>query len=169
MMIVSISSWVPNNWFRIALLRFLGAKIDFSIALYHGYQVRNPKGLKIYPDTVIGEGCILDARGSLTIEESVNISSNVQIWTAQHDWKDPNFEAAIAKVTIGHHSWLGPNVIVLPGTTIGEGSVIAAGSVTHGEILPWGLYAGAPAKRIGERPRDMGYKLGGSAQKVWWW
>jgi acetyltransferase-like isoleucine patch superfamily enzyme len=49
---------------------------------------------------------------------------------------------------------LGTNSIVLPGLTIGEGAVTGAGSLVTKDLEPWGIFAGSPARKIGERPRD---------------
>lgn len=57
-------------------------------------------------------------------------------------------------VTIGKHSILGVNTVVLPDVTIGEGCAVAAGSVVRKDTEPWGVYAGIPARRKKERPKD---------------
>ncbi len=49
---------------------------------------------------------------------------------------------------------LGVNVIVMPGVKLGEGSVVAAGSIVTKDTEPWYVYAGSPARRIKERPRE---------------
>lgn len=163
------SGRIPVHAIRVGLLRMLGASIDRGAVLYHGYQIRSPRKLSIGNDSCIGERAVLDARGGLTIGRSVNLSSGVQIWTAQHDWRSPTFDAHTNSVTIGDHVWIGPRVTVLPGAAIGDGVVIAAGAVVRGTCEPWGLYAGVPARRIGERPKDLGYRIGGARQKIWWW
>lgn len=58
-----------------------------------------------------------------------------------------------ADVTIGRDAWLGARVIVLPGVTIGEGAVIAAGSVVRKDVPSFAIAAGVPAKVVGERQR----------------
>lgn len=59
----------------------------------------------------------------------------------------------MAAVHIGDKAWLGFNVIVLKGVTIGEGAVVAAGSVVTKDVSPWTLAAGNPARTIKELPR----------------
>jgi acetyltransferase-like isoleucine patch superfamily enzyme len=49
---------------------------------------------------------------------------------------------------------------VLPGVTIGEGAVVAAGSIVTKDVAPFTIVAGIPAKRIGERERHLTYELG---------
>jgi galactoside O-acetyltransferase len=53
------------------------------------------------------------------------------------------------------HSILGTNVVVLPDVTIGEGATVGAGSVVTRSLEPWGVYVGAPARKIKTRPRDV--------------
>jgi acetyltransferase-like isoleucine patch superfamily enzyme len=56
-------------------------------------------------------------------------------------------------VHCGKHAFLGTNCVVLPGLTVGEGAVVAAGSVVTKDLEPWGVYAGVPARRVKDRPR----------------
>ena len=53
-----------------------------------------------------------------------------------------------APIVIGDHVWIGMNVIVLKGVTIGEGSIVAAGSVVNKDVPPHCLVAGVPAKVV---------------------
>lgn len=54
-------------------------------------------------------------------------------------------------VVIGNDVWIGAYGIVLPGVTIGDGAVIAAGSVVTKDVAPYTIVAGVPAKQIGQR------------------
>jgi galactoside O-acetyltransferase len=69
-----------------------------------------------------------------------------------HDWS----KAKIAKVRIGDKSWIGFNVIILKGVTVGEGAIVGAGSVLTSDVKPWHLGAGNPLthKRQLSRSRD---------------
>ena len=57
-------------------------------------------------------------------------------------------------IVLEPHVIIGSNAVVLPDVTIGEGSTVGAGSVVTGSLEPWGVYAGSPARRISERPRE---------------
>lgn len=102
---------------------------------------------------------VFDGRRGLEIGNNVNISSDVSIWTLQHDHRDPYFECKPegGKVVIGDRVWLGSNVIVLPGVTIGEGAVCCAGCVVTKDVEPFTVVAGIPAKKVNERPKDLYY------------
>jgi acetyltransferase-like isoleucine patch superfamily enzyme len=72
-------------------------------------------------------------------------------------------------VTIGDHVWLSTRVTVLPGVSIGEGAVVAAGSVVTKDLAPYGLYGGVPARKIREREGPKTYRLASAKAKAWWW
>ncbi|MDT3386942.1 MAG: acyltransferase [Bacteroidota bacterium] len=93
--------------------------------------------------------------------KNVNLSSNVRIYTLQHDHRDPDFSCTNfhAKVTIDDRVWLGSNVIVLPGVHIGEGAVCCAGCVVTKDVEPYAVVAGIPAKKVNERPRNLRYNF----------
>ena len=50
---------------------------------------------------------------------------------------------------------IGTNTVLLPGTRIGEGTVVGAGSLVNRDLAPWGIYVGSPARRIRERPSEQ--------------
>lgn len=166
---LSVAAATPTHRVRVAMLRAWGAQIHPTATIYHGFQARAARLLRIGARTIIGDGAILDARAGLSIGADVNFSTGVHIWTAQHDWSSDDFAYVKAPVTIGDRAWLGPRVTVLPGTQIGEGVVVAAGAVAKGVLEPYGLYAGVPAKRIKDRPRTLIYRLPGPRHKAWWW
>ena len=95
----------------------------------------------------------MDARSGLTFGRNVNLSSNVSIYTLQHDHRDPysrcNEHLRKMSVEIDDRVWLGSNVIVLPGVHIGEGAVCCAGCVVTKDIPPYTVVAGIPAKKVG--------------------
>jgi len=96
-----------------------------------------------------------DALGGITIGDGTIVAPHCQILTANHD-----YQAAIIKtlpynegyekkpVYIGRGCWIARNVTLLPGTHIGDGSIIGAGSVVSGNIPEFSVAAGNPAKVI---------------------
>jgi maltose O-acetyltransferase len=62
-------------------------------------------------------------------------------------------------VVIGDHAWIGYRALVLPGVTIGEGGVVAAGAVVTKDVPPYAIVAGNPARVVGQRTRDLTYEL----------
>ena len=152
---------IPSHKIRNFIYRkvLLVDMAEYAI-IYFGSEIRAPYNLKIGKGTIIGDKSILDARNGIEIGENVNFSSNVHIWTEQHDHRDPYFECNSDhsfKVIIGNRAWVGPNVTILPKVKIGEGAVIAAGSVVTKNVEPFTIVAGLPAKKIGDRNRDLRY------------
>lgn len=164
-----LASFVPNNALRTATLRLWGAEVGKGVAIHRGLQVRCARRLVIGDDCFVAEDVCLDARGGLRIEASVSVNTGAQIWTAQHDWRSPDFAYVTAPVHVEHHSWISARSVIIPGTVIGVGAVVAAGSVVTREVPPWSLVGGNPAKVIGSRPVVETYKLNASASKLLWW
>jgi len=160
-----IISSFPSQRIRIAVLNYMGATIPKSTAVYGGNEYRNLKGLTIGEGTALGHRCILDARMGLEIGENVCFGTEVMIWSLHHDYNDLHFKAVGGKVTIKKFAWLGSRCILLPGVTIGEGAVVAAGAVVTKDVPAYTVVGGIPAKPIAKREEKEydyspnGYKL----------
>lgn len=152
---------IPSLHLRKWIYKCLGAQIEHDVRFHFKTEIRSPERLIVRGGAIIGDNAILDARGGLELGENVNLSSNVSIYTLQHDHRDPNFNCTKlnAKVTIDKYAWLGSNVIVLPGVHIGEGAVCCAGCVVTKDVGPYSVVAGIPAKKINERPRVLQYEF----------
>lgn len=162
--LLACTSKIPSHWLRMVLVRhFFRARIAPRVILYRGFEIRKPKNLRIATGTTIGYNAVLDARGGLEIGSNVNFSSEVMIWTAQHDYRSPDFETYYAPVRICDYVWIGPRAIILPGVTVGEGAVIAAGAVVTRDVAPYAVVGGVPAVKRAERPRCLRYTLGRDA------
>ena len=103
----------------------------------------------------LGDRAFLDGRSGLTIGDGVNFGSHVTVYTRQHDVDSHDFAEVGAPVTVGDHAWVSSHSIVLPGVTIGEGAVVAAGSVVTKDVAPYTLVGGNPARYIRDRSRDL--------------
>jgi acetyltransferase-like isoleucine patch superfamily enzyme len=131
-----------------------------------GAEVWSPRELEIGARTIVGRGCLLDARGGIRIGRDVNIGSDTILMTAKHEVQDPDFVASYAPIEIGDRVWIALRATILGGVTIGEGAVVAAGAVVTRDVGPFAIVAGTPAVRIGERTRDLRYQLGYRANWV---
>lgn len=143
-----------------------GAHIAKHAVICWGAEIRMHTKLEIGIGSIIGDKAILDARNGIKIGEYVNFSTGVHIWTEQHDHRDPWFACNSDEsfgVTIGNRAWLGPGTTVLHSVHIGEGAVLAAGAVATKDIPPYEIWAGIPAKKIGERNRDLKYVFNGTS------
>jgi len=155
---LKLLSHFPSHHFRNFILRSLfKLKLKRGAVLYSGFTIRKPNKIFIGKGTVVGYNCELDGRMGLTIGENVNISSDVKFYSLQHDYNCYDFKAVGAPVIIEDYVWVSVRVIVLPGVTIGKGAVIAAGAVVTKNVEPYSIMGGVPAKKIGERVKDMNY------------
>ena len=101
----------------------------------------------------IGRGGFLVGLSSIVLEDDVTIAPNVYITDHNHTYADLWLPIGQqwpeqADVRIGEGCWLGTGVIVLPGTTIGRHVTVAGGAVVRGDIPPYSVIAGAPAKVV---------------------
>lgn len=157
--------YIPSMRIRLFLYKnVLKSKIAEKAIIYYGAEIRAAENLVIGKGTIIGDRAILDARYGIKIGCNVNFSTGVWIWTAQHDYNSPNFGCGnkCGKVIINNRAWLGPRCIIMPGVTIGEGAVVAGGAVVTKDVEPFTLVGGVPAKKIGERNKELIYNFDGS-------
>lgn len=159
-MICGVIGYLPFHTLRIFCLRMLKAKVGKRTGIYRGFEVRRPRLLTIGNGSVIGHGALLDARCGLTIGDNVNLSNEVMIWTLHHDYNDSGFAQTGAPVFIGNYAWICSRAVILPGVTIGEGAVVAAGAVVTKDVTPYTVVGGVPAKAIAKRNEHLNYDLG---------
>lgn len=156
---------VPSFFIRDFIYKnILGVKIGLNTTLHYGAEIRNHSCLILGKGTIVGDKALLDARNGIILGENVNISSNVSIYTHQHNHRFHDFRAttnAHSCVKIGNRAWIGPNVIILPGVEIGEGSVVGAGAVVTKNIAPYTINVGIPAKEVGCRTKELDYSFKG--------
>lgn len=148
---------VPSQALRKMGLRILGSRIAGDALVCHGFWIMAPWRLVVGRSSIVGDHAILDARGGLSIGDNVNLSADVAIWTGQHDWQSPEFSYVTAPVHIGSYAWLSFRSTILPGISVGEGAVVAAGAVVTKDVPPYTMVAGVPAKIVGQRNRHLTY------------
>ena len=128
---------------------------------FYGPRQLRRSGLGIGAYSRINRDCCLDARGPLRIGDNVSVSPEVVILTAQHQVANETFAVELRPVTIEDHVWIGTRAMIMPGVTLGRGSVVAAGAVVSRDVAPLTIVAGVPAKPVGTRPdRATNYVLG---------
>ncbi|OAN38170.1 hypothetical protein A4X20_19900 [Mycolicibacterium iranicum] len=136
--------------------------------IYRWRDLRNGPGISIGAGTIVGTDCTLDGRLGISIGRSVNISSEVAFWTLQHDKDSPSFATRGGPITVGDRAWVSFRAVILPNVSIGEGAVIAAGAVVTKDVPAYTVVGGIPARRIGERSRDVDYEWTDSRVRAPW-
>jgi maltose O-acetyltransferase len=142
---------VLGRWVRRRVLCAAGATVPASSSFHGGTHFSRPANLRVGEDCFVNRRCYLDLDGVVTLEDGVVIGHGVTIVTSTHEM-GPSARRAGAvtplPVTVRRGAWLGANVTVLPGVTIGAGAVAAAGAVVVDDVTPDTLVAGVPARAI---------------------
>ncbi len=138
-------------WWRIVLLRLFGAKIGKHCAVRNSAKIWQPWNLELGDWVAISEECDIYSADKIHIGDRSTISRGVFLCCASHDVTSPIMELTYAPITIGHDAWVAGRAIVLPGVSIGDGAVVAAGAVVTKDVEPWTVVGGNPAKFLKKR------------------
>lgn len=114
------------------------ARIKSNVSIY------NPECVEIHDGAVVGDNCVIWGGGGVVIGENVLIAANTVISSMSHEIYDPKNTLICSPITINKGAWIGANSTILPGVSIGENCVIAAGSVVNISTDGRTLYAGVP-------------------------
>jgi maltose O-acetyltransferase len=151
---------LPGHRLRRLILRHIvRADIDPTCSVERAVAITSKGGLRIGAWTNVNTGAVLDARGGLRIGSRVNLSPGVVILTADHDPQSPDFVGRSRPTEIGDRAWIAYGAMVLPGVRIGEGAIVAAGSVVTRSVEDWTIVGGNPARVIGARDRGAQHTL----------
>jgi len=163
--------WRSNTSFRVVerLHRkvAVGGNVEMGVGVHVGLGsvVWAPRRLRIGDDTYIGRYCTIMCDGS--IGRGVSIGNNVGlVGKYDHDFRvvgrplrrapwigDPDYRGRGLEIelVVGEDVWIGYGAIVLSGVTLGRGAIVSAGAVVTGDVEPYAIVAGNPARPIGER------------------
>jgi galactoside O-acetyltransferase len=102
--------------------------------------------------------------GDFSIDDFAGLSAGCRVITGTDDYRGPYLtnptvpaeftHAELSHVTIEKYVIVGTGAVIFPGVTIGEGAAIGACAVIRRDVPAWGVYAGEPLRRIGERDRE---------------
>lgn len=134
-----------NVW----LFRLQGYRVDYSARLFSSVQILGDIKVCIGKDTFIGhESLITGGSASIQIGSYCDISSRVSIFCGTHEIDKTGIRIAgkgIGKdITIGNGVWIGYGALIMPGVTIGDRAIIAAGSVVHKNVETATIVGGNP-------------------------
>ncbi|MGV0879217.1 acyltransferase [Martelella sp. FLE1502] len=112
--------------------------------------------IKIGRYCYVGPGAVWNAIGGITLEDGVIIGPRSFLWTENHNHRNrdtvPYGGANLpGPVHIGKAVWIGADVRITPGVTIGQAAVVALGAVVVSDVEPFTVVGGNPAKKIGIR------------------
>lgn len=129
--------------------QLIGKEVDKTFRLFPPFYTDFGKNITLGKDIFINSGCHFQDQGGIDIGDGAFIGHNVVIATINHDL-DPakNRENHYAPVVIKPHVWIGSNATILPGVTVGEWAVVAAGAVVTKDVPARTVVGGIPAKVI---------------------
>ena len=107
-------------------------------------------------NTTINPYTVIYSAGGISIGDNVLIATHVVMSAHNHIYKDRNLlirKQGISKIgiNIGNDVWIGANATILDGVSIGNGAIIAAGSVVTKDVMPYTIFAGVPARFLKNR------------------
>jgi putative colanic acid biosynthesis acetyltransferase WcaF len=141
----------PLHAWRRLLLRSFGAQLGANVKIYPGARIWAPWEL-ICEDTVaIADEAIIYNPAKVCLGSHAIVSQQAYICGATHDYEDPAFPLRAYPIRLGAYSWVCARATVQAGVNLGEGSVLALGSVATRDLDPWTVYGGIPARRIKAR------------------
>lgn len=150
------------NWYRrnevlvqLECLASLGPGVNVRGPIWLG----NPAGTCFGEDVSINPGFRSRGGGQLRIGSHVHIGLDVEVLTANHNYEQPDclpYDRVRVNrdVTIGDCVWICDRVVIVPGVTVGEGAVLAAGAVVTRDVPPLAVVGGSPATVIRYRSRE---------------
>lgn len=160
----TIVNKIPSRRLRRLFCILMGAKVGKGTVFFRRAEILDPANLKVGYRSNIGWFSSIDARGGINIGSYVTIASNSKIITGSHDLNSNGFKAVFKSVNIGSYVWIGTGAIILQGVNIGDGAVVAAGSVVTKDVAPYTVVGGVPARFIKKRDKvqpkiDQAYPL----------
>lgn len=124
-----------------------GSEVDASFMCFPPFYTDFGKNITIGKNVFLNTGCSFQDRGGIDIGDGTQVGMNVTIATLNHGLSlETRNTTYAAPVTIGENVWIGSSSTILPGVTIGNNSIVAAGAVVTMDVPEDTVVAGVPAK-----------------------
>ena len=143
------SGYHPPEELRALMSELVGYEVDKSFGMFPPIYSDFGKNIKIGKGVFINSGCCFQDQGGIELGDGCLIGHQTVIATLNHDLV-PGSRASMmpAKVVLGKNVWVGAHCTILPGVTVGDNAVIAAGAVVTRDVPANSVVAGVPAKVI---------------------
>lgn len=134
---------------HVLLSKLIGKPVDESFVMFPPFYTDCGKNIAIGKNVFINSGCRFQDQGGITIGDNTLIGHNVVLTTLNHDFMPEKRSTTYpAPIIIGKNVWIGANATVVPGVTIGDNAVIAAGAVVAKDVPENTVVGGVPARII---------------------
>ncbi len=141
----------PFHRWRAFLLRCFGANLGSNVHIYPKASIWAPWNLTCEDLATIADEAVIYNPSALTLGSHAIISQQAYLCGATHDYDDPSFPLISFPISVGRFAWICARATVQPGVQVGEGAVLALGSIATKDLDSWTVYGGVPAKRIKKR------------------
>lgn len=134
---------------RRKLSEIIGTSLDESTTVFAPFYTNFGRFIKIGKNVFINHACSFLDMGGITVEDQVLIGPKVNLITENHSLESADRRALICKpIRIRRNAWIGAGATILPGVTIGENAVVAAGALVSRDVPANTVVGGIPAKMI---------------------
>ncbi|WGQ10018.1 sugar O-acetyltransferase [Pedobacter gandavensis] len=148
-----LNNSTDTHQIRQCLSKILGSDVEESTTVFIPFYTNFGRFTKIGKNVFINHACSFLDMGGITIEDEVLIGPRVNLVTEHHPLEPTDRRALVTKpIHIKRNAWIGAGATILPGVTIGENSVVAAGAVVSKDVPDHVVVAGIPAKIIKSIP-----------------
>lgn len=143
----------PCHGFRARLLRLFGAEIPATaeVVVFPTARITFPWRLRLAPRSMVGPHVTLYNLAPIHLGRGANVSQNSHLCAGTHDYTRWSMPLVARPITVGPNAWLGADVFVGPGVTIGELCVVGARSVVVRDLPARMVCVGHPCRPI--KPR----------------
>jgi acetyltransferase-like isoleucine patch superfamily enzyme len=134
---------------RTIMSKLIGKPVDESFGMFPPFYTDCGKNITLGKNVFINSGCRFQDQGGITIGDGALIGHNVVLATLNHDFA-PEKRSTMhpAPIVIGKNVWIGANATIVPGVTIGDNAIIAAGAVVTKDVPANTVAGGVPARVI---------------------
>ncbi|MEC9372798.1 MAG: putative colanic acid biosynthesis acetyltransferase [Planctomycetota bacterium] len=146
----SFTTWYG---FRVWLINRFGARVTPGCRIRRTVRIECPWNLQMGENCSVGDGAIIYCLGPVRIGDRVSISQHAHICAGDHDFTRPDLPLLRPPVTIESDAWIAADALGGPRVTVGEGALLGARGCAFGNLEPWTIYGGNPAKKLRDRPR----------------
>ncbi len=143
--------WITAYGFKNRMLRGFGAQLGAGVVVKPKAKITFPWKLSVGSNSWIGEEAWLLNLDRIMIGSNVCISQRAFLCTGSHDWKKESFDLITKPIVIEDGVWICADVFIGPGVTVGENSVVTAGSVVNKNLPPNSICSGNPCLAIKQR------------------
>jgi acetyltransferase-like isoleucine patch superfamily enzyme len=148
-LLVQMNNTPDPDEIRNLLSKITGYEIDQSVVVFTPLHINYGKNTKIGKNVFINFDCVFLDLGGITIEDNVFIAPKVSLFSEGHPTSIEDRHSLIPKaIHIKKNAWIGAGATILPGVTIGENAVVAAGAVVSKDVADDTIVGGIPAKFI---------------------